>query len=366
MPGRSVRSTHRCGLLAVLAALAVGQTACSPHSPEPVRGEVWYMGLSEPERPTLFMYSVGQGDPVLVLHGGPGAEHSYLIDLVEPLAGERRFVLYDQRGSLRSPAPDSLLTFPDLVDDVEWIRQELGVERLTLLGHSFGTRVAMAYADAHPDRVERLVLMGSLPVAVRVPERITDASQLPPPPFHLASQYLGTRPEVQEVMREHGVSLEDGRDVLELSHRERSRRLRIRLAADNIYDVSKWRQANVGIAFFNPNAAQLISGTAPEPFDYEGSLRSGGFPVTVINGDHDFAGFTALGYEELLARVMPDADPVPADAMALVRSIAVPWGDLTEGWPQLEVYEIENAGHNAWIDRPEETARLLRRALTRE
>ncbi len=77
-----------------------------------VDAEEWYLpttdGVTE-----LYIKEIGSGSPVVILHGGYGAEHSYLIDAFAPLFSERRFVFYDQRGSLRSPAkPEAALIRP--------------------------------------------------------------------------------------------------------------------------------------------------------------------------------------------------------------------------------------------------------------
>jgi len=182
--------------------IAQAQTASLTHKPE-----VWYMGMNDREKPNLFMKRVDVGDTVLVLHGGFGAEHSYLLNLVEPLTDDYHFVLFDQRGSLRSPTPDSLLSFQHLLEDIEWIRQELKLEKLTLLGHSMGTRLVMAYADAYPAHVRNLILVSAVDPALRIPEEITDMSQLPPPKFRLATMYLQTRPAVEKTLQEHRLSL---------------------------------------------------------------------------------------------------------------------------------------------------------------
>lgn len=99
--------------------------------------KVWYLQTSDSVK--HFVTEFGKGDTVVVLHGGWGAEHSYLIDAFRPLSNQFHFVLYDQRGSLRSPAPDSTITIKQFVEDLEALRQELGLEQLTLLGHSMGS-----------------------------------------------------------------------------------------------------------------------------------------------------------------------------------------------------------------------------------
>ncbi|MEO8013914.1 MAG: alpha/beta fold hydrolase [Polaromonas sp.] len=102
------------------------------------------------------------GECWLVLHGGPGA--SCHPGLLAPLQLSRqRAVLPDQRGAGRSrPAARLAGNHTDqLVADLEILRRHLGIERWALLAGSWGTVVALRYAQAHPDRVTRLVLRGA-------------------------------------------------------------------------------------------------------------------------------------------------------------------------------------------------------------
>jgi proline iminopeptidase len=106
------------------------------------------------------------GKPVVVLHGGPGsgctAWHRRLFD---PAA--YRIVLFDQRGCGRSTPHASLHdtsldanTTPDLIADIEALRELLGVERWLVWGGSFGSELSLAYAQQHPSRVTAMVLWG--------------------------------------------------------------------------------------------------------------------------------------------------------------------------------------------------------------
>lgn len=102
--------------------------------------------------------------PVLVCHpGGPGFSARYFGDLAG-LGQSFTLVLLDPRGSGASDRPEDprAYTTADYVSDLEELRGELGLERMLLLGHSHGGVVATAYAAAHPDRVERLVLASTL------------------------------------------------------------------------------------------------------------------------------------------------------------------------------------------------------------
>lgn len=105
-------------------------------------------------------------DAVVVLHGGPGFTHDYLADDLLPLAETHRVIHYDQRGSGRSSlvADADGLDARRFADDLEAVRLHFGLERLTLLGHSWGAAVAALYAMRYPQRVERLILVGPMPL----------------------------------------------------------------------------------------------------------------------------------------------------------------------------------------------------------
>lgn len=108
-------------------------------------------------------------DTVVVLHGGPGLSASYLVDDLAPLEPGRTLIHYDQRGAGASDLPDpSLLTADRMVADLEAVRVHFGLERLTLLGHSWGGALAALYTTQHPDRVARLLLLGPAPSTASV------------------------------------------------------------------------------------------------------------------------------------------------------------------------------------------------------
>lgn len=112
----------------------------------------------------LFERRVGQGPPVTVLHGGPGAHHDYLLPGFDALATGRTLVYYDQRGGGRSAVErDVPVGWTEQVADLEALREAWGQERLALLGYSWGGLLAMLYALEHPDRVSHLALVSPAP-----------------------------------------------------------------------------------------------------------------------------------------------------------------------------------------------------------
>jgi proline iminopeptidase len=111
----------------------------------------------------LYLEEVGNPDgiPILFLHGGPGAGcEAYHRRFFDP--NVYRVVLFDQRGCGRSTPHASLEhnTTWDLVEDIETIREALGIQRWLLFGGSWGSTLALAYAQKHPERVIGMVLRG--------------------------------------------------------------------------------------------------------------------------------------------------------------------------------------------------------------
>ncbi len=104
-------------------------------------------------------------DPVILIHGGPGFTSDYLADDMTPLASQHALFVYDQRGIGKSTlvSDSTTLAAQRYVEDLEAIRKHLGLEQLTLLGHSWGAAPAALYAMQYPQRVRRMILVGTIP-----------------------------------------------------------------------------------------------------------------------------------------------------------------------------------------------------------
>jgi proline iminopeptidase len=114
----------------------------------------------------LYTRRLGEGLPVVVLHGGPGAHHDYLLPQYDLLGRRRTLLYYDQRGGGRSPIARHVPAgWHEHVADLERLREQWRLERVTLLGYSWGGLLAVLYALEHPERIERLALVCPAPVA---------------------------------------------------------------------------------------------------------------------------------------------------------------------------------------------------------
>ena len=107
---------------------------------------------------SLFVKVVGRVDPLLLMHGGPSADHTSMLPF-RRLADQFTLVFYDHRGNGRSTGAPSSMTWENLTADADALRQRLGFERWAVLGHSFGGHVALEYALRYPNRLSHLVLL---------------------------------------------------------------------------------------------------------------------------------------------------------------------------------------------------------------
>lgn len=108
----------------------------------------------------LYTRTAGAGPDVVVLHGGPGAHHDYLLPQFDALATGRRLRYYDQRGGGRSAVSrDVPVGWREQVADLHTLLDIWDIDRATVLGYSWGGLLAMLYAVSHPDRLERLALV---------------------------------------------------------------------------------------------------------------------------------------------------------------------------------------------------------------
>jgi proline iminopeptidase len=110
----------------------------------------------------LHYRSAGSGTPIVFLSGGPGFNVDYMMPVAEFVPASYRRVFYEQRGTGRSrlAISEQNMTLRQVVEDLEALRVHLKQERLFLVAHSWGGMLAMAYAAAHPNRVDRMILIG--------------------------------------------------------------------------------------------------------------------------------------------------------------------------------------------------------------
>lgn len=130
----------------------------------------------------IYWKKVGSGGktPLLTLHGGPGAAHNYLLPLAA-LADERPVIFYDQLGTGKADAPEdeSIYTIQRSVNELDAVRTALGLDKVVLYGHSWGSMLAIEYlCQGRGKGIDNLILGGALsstPQAIAGQQRLIDA-----------------------------------------------------------------------------------------------------------------------------------------------------------------------------------------------
>jgi|GEM_PF-896049 len=303
-----------------------GQPALRNDLFDELETNAWYL-QTEDGKARLYLTTLGKGDTVVALQGGPGNNFNYLVDAVRGNTDSICFILFDQRGSLYSNVADSAVTdlsLDILVEDLETIRKETGQEKLTLFGHSFGTLLAISYYLRYPQNVNKMVLTASMPPFT--PEDKTFMDLIPG--IHGRLKALRNRPLVEQVLREEGLWEEKG-----LSSKQLSDRFKITgLASFNMVDLRNWRSLKGGRVFFNSAVEGAVGATIPETYDIREFLLRFPVPIVVIQGSEDY---------------------LRADE----------WQQLSGENDCVRVHQVESSSHYIWLDRAQKFNRLLGSAL---
>ncbi|MGH7522917.1 MAG: alpha/beta fold hydrolase [Gemmatimonadales bacterium] len=215
----------------------------------------------------LFEHRSGSGPEVVVLHGGPGAHHDYLLPGFDLLAAGRTLVYYDQRGGGRSPVGrDVPVGWREHVADLEALRDIWALDRLHLCGYSWGALLAMLYAISHPERVASLALVSPAPAARR--ERLA------------FEQNLARRNATPELVAERAALRSTHADDLPAYNR----RLFELAVAGYFHDPSRSHELR---PFRITGRTQQAVWDSLGDYDIHAALRGLHLPAIVVHGDDD-------------------------------------------------------------------------------
>jgi proline iminopeptidase len=142
--------------IVVLCLFSYGQTlSLSPANLYPMQE-----GFVDSHGALIYYKVVGHGAPLMIVHGGPGASHEYLLPYVLPLMRTSRLIFIDERGSGRSSKLEDTkqYTIANMVEDIETVRLALDLGKISLLGHSYGGALAQAYALKYQKNLSHLIL----------------------------------------------------------------------------------------------------------------------------------------------------------------------------------------------------------------
>jgi len=121
-------------------------------------------GTKEVNGTKLYYKIIGEDEPILIVHGGPGLSHDYLFPGLKSLSNNHKLIFYDQRASGKSDLNISSesITLDNFVKDIDELRVTFGIKKLNLMAHSWGGILAMKYAAIYPDNVKSLILVNSV------------------------------------------------------------------------------------------------------------------------------------------------------------------------------------------------------------
>ena len=274
---------------------------------------------------SLYARAIGQGRPVIVLHGGPDFDHRYFLPDLDRLADAFRLIYYDQRGRGRSAdnvRPEDV-TLTSELDDLDKVRQHFRLEAPALLGHSWGALLALEYALRYPGHVSHLILMNPAPVSA------SDAALT-------RKAYLAKLGDDMEGQRQilTSASYQAGEPEAVTARYGIHFKPALKRPADHERLMSAMKaafmsQGKEGILKARAVEDQLMRGTWQTPgYDLLPKLRDLRFPTLVIAGDQDFI---PLEVAEHIAQAIPNA------TLATIRS----------------------CGHFAYLERGDEVRREL-------
>jgi len=121
-------------------------------------------GIAKVNGVDIYYETEGSGMPILLMHGGLGADHwGFHIGALPPLADSYKLIYYDHRGNGLSSGDPNTVTFENLSKDAESLRQFLGLGKVVVYGHSYGGLIAQRYILDYPDSVAALILVATAP-----------------------------------------------------------------------------------------------------------------------------------------------------------------------------------------------------------
>jgi proline iminopeptidase len=207
----------------------------------------------------LFYTTHGAGQPIVLMHGGLGPDHSYFRPWLDALGDELRLIYYDHRSGGRSSRLKSFagITHETLVDDADRLRAHLGYDQIVLLGHSYGGMLALEYALRYPERLAGLILCCTAPAWDYGDEIDRNAAARGIPRALEARERDRDKPiESDDAMRRHWV------DIQPLYFHRIDPKVIAAMDAGMIYSAAAYNLSEILLADFDLSA-RLIEITVP-------------------------------------------------------------------------------------------------------
>jgi proline iminopeptidase len=225
-----------------------------------------------------------------LVHGGPGFDHTGWKPAISPLKEYMQLVYFDHRGNGRSSrGPVETYTLDNNVDDLEALREYLGIEEMILLGWSYGGFVAMTYATKYPERVSHLIALTTTPCfkeSRRRAQEIAEDRADPEQARHLPALWEGKIKSPEHM-------LEIYQDLTRI------------YTAWNEPGDPRLEGETLSRAIMTEEPLNYAFGEMLEDYDLRGDLNKVSAHTLVLAGRHDW--ITPLDQSEEIARLIPNA-----------------------------------------------------------
>lgn len=130
-----------------------------------VHAQVQFEGIKHVNGTDIYYKVIGSGDPILIVHGGPGLNHDYLLPWLQDLSKKHTLIFYDQRSAGRSAlSVRSNMNFTQFAEDMDTLRKLFGYERISVFGHGWGGLLSVYYTLHYQQHVSSLILCGTVPL----------------------------------------------------------------------------------------------------------------------------------------------------------------------------------------------------------
>ncbi len=139
-------------------------------------------GLLDIKDGQIYYQTYGSGKPIIVLHGGPGGDMYPFLPYMQELANDYEITFYDQRGcggSVNTQFNNERINLTQYVEDLDDVIKSLGYEKVFIIAHSWGAKLAIEYINTHKDRVEKIIFVAAVPMSNRGQKTFLDDFIIP-------------------------------------------------------------------------------------------------------------------------------------------------------------------------------------------
>jgi len=267
----------------------------------------------------LYYKIIGEGQPVVISHGGPGLDHNYILPLSE-LADDYKIIFYDQRstGNSSGAVNANSMTLDNFAQDLEGLRRKLNLGKINLVGHSWGGGLAVYYTVRYPLNLRSLTVLAGNGLDTKYFEQ------------YYENVKKKTLPEDELAMKE-----------IKQSDEFRNR---------NVEAVRKYYRIATKPFFYNPSLVDRLDFFVSEN-TANNQRRAAAFIMRDLSSFDIYDKLSAINCPTLI--VCGDADPEPRWAPNTLHKLI----------SQSRLVSLKNTGHFMFIESPQQTLSLIRAFL---